>query len=286
MAEVCKICGSNQSSAQLTCEDFTVSHEKFTLVQCESCGFWYTTLPPDPDHAGQYYKSESYVSHSDTKKGLINKMYHVFRSRAANRKYKLIREGKADIRLLDYGCGTGYFLSRCKEKRVAVLGVEPDDGARKVAQERGLDVLSLEEFDTSNAHVNVITLWHVLEHVYDLHETLKRLLNVLDKEGSVFIAVPNRESYDAKIYKELWAAYDVPRHLYHFRKEDMIRLAEIHDLKVVDVRPMKLDSYYVSMLSERYAGGNMLRAIWRGWLSNRKGGKTNSSSLIYHLKRK
>ncbi len=163
-----------------------------------------------------------------------------------------------------------------------VSGVEPSEKARKLASQKNIHLT--EALPEEETMYDAITMWHVLEHVYDLKEQLAWLKNNLSREGVLFIAVPNFESHDASLYKSNWAAYDVPRHLYHFSRKAIQLLFEEQHMKVVDVHPMKFDAFYVSLLSEKYTSGkmNFLKAFLSGWRSNQKASKTGAySSLIY-----
>lgn len=191
--------------------------------------------------------------------------------------------------MLDIGCGTGYFLKICKEAGWKIAGVEPDDNARKLAVEQtgvAIEQSVLENF--ANDRFDVITMWHVLEHVHQLNQTIEWLYAKLETEGRLVIAVPNHQSNDAVVFGKYWAAYDVPRHLYHFEKSTMEKLLRKHRFEIESVRPMYFDSFYVSMLSSRYEAGktNYLKAIWEGLVSNLKARRSNEySSLIYVIKK-
>jgi 2-polyprenyl-3-methyl-5-hydroxy-6-metoxy-1,4-benzoquinol methylase len=283
----CPSCGETQFAPWLLCEDHTVSHEKFQIVSCETCTLRFTNPIPDLDKLGEYYKSEDYISHSNTRKGLIAQLYHRVRKQTLKSKLQLISSLVSRGAIVDYGCGTGAFLNTCWQAGWKAFGVEPDKGARKIAFESGLNVSESKEVldqKTKDLKVNAITMWHVLEHVSDLKETLQFFKGKLSREGVLVVAVPNYQSLDAKIYREFWAAYDVPRHLYHFDKNSIVSLMKDCGFSLTEVHPMKFDSFYVSMLSEKYKNGkiNYLKAFINGMKSNftaRKGGEY--SSLIY-----
>jgi SAM-dependent methyltransferase len=286
----CPSCKKSKFSKFITCEDFTVSHEKFDIVSCDNCGFKFTNPIPELSQLGNYYKSEDYISHSDTKKGVISKLYHAVRNRTLKQKIKLMDQYVSRGTILDYGCGTGMFLSVCKSEGWKTLGMEPDEGARKMAQKGGLKIMgSNKELlqDASNLKFDAITLWHVLEHVTDLNETLSTFKSSLKPEGVLIIAVPNHLSFDARHYEQFWAAYDVPRHLYHFEPKTMENLLKGFGFRLVKTNPMKFDSFYVSMLSEKYKTGSVryLKAFMNGLESNLKAKSSgNYSSLIYVFK--
>src|ERR1700741_1662688 len=242
--ERCLVCGSNSFEPFFVCKDYTISQENFNIMSCRSCGFKFTNPRPEDSVIGNYYKAESYVSHSNTKKGIINKLYHTVRSYTLKKKVSMINSYVSRGTLLDYGCGTGMFLNACKENGWEAFGMEPDNDARKIASDLGLAVFTdKERIQTyiTNKEFSAITLWHVLEHVTDMRETLAFFKSKLSRDGVLIIAVPNHVSYDAQHYKEFWAAYDVPRHLHHFELKSMRSLLENNGFKLVETRPMKFD---------------------------------------------
>jgi 2-polyprenyl-3-methyl-5-hydroxy-6-metoxy-1,4-benzoquinol methylase len=287
--EKCLVCGSNQFEPFLVCNDYTVSKESFNIVSCKVCGFKFTNPRPSDSVLGDYYKAEEYVSHTNSKKGIINKLYHVVRKYTLKKKVQLLSSYVSRGTILDYGCGTGMFLAACKEAGWNTIGMEPDDSARKIASDQDLSVYSNKDNVNSfikEKQVEVITLWHVLEHVTDMSETLPFFKAKLKKDGVLIIAVPNHVSYDAQYYKEFWAAYDAPRHLHHFDLKSMKALLQNYGFKLVETKPMKFDSFYVSMLSEKCKTRsiNLFKALWVGLLSNLKAKDSNSySSTIYIL---
>lgn len=284
--DLCPICNSTQFSPFLACVDNTVSRETFQIVQCNSCGFKFTNPRPDESELGKYYHSEDYVSHSNTKKGFINSTYQSVRKYTLLKKLQLISKHYKTGKILDIGCGTGEFLNTCKNARWETLGIEPDEGARKMAiNNYGLDVKGEEELERiPNESFDIISMWHVLEHVPKLNERVEELKRLIKPNGIIIIAVPNCNSLDAKTYKEHWAAYDVPRHLYHFTPKDIEALFHKHGMQTFKTLPMIFDSFYVSMLSERIKSGktNIIRSTWNGLRSNLSAtasGKTYSSQI-------
>ncbi len=287
----CPVCGSGQSQPFISCKDYTVSQETFNIVSCSACGFKYTNPRPSDDTIGQYYKSEDYVSHTNTKKGLINRLYHMVRSHTLKKKLGLIESFVSRGTILDYGCGTGMFLNTCKEAGWRSFGFEPDSDARTIASKKGLSVFNTKEslaLELGSAKFDVITLWHVLEHVTDLDDTLSFFKNHLSDKGTLIIAVPNYTSFDAQHYKEYWAGYDVPRHIYHFNLDSVSKLLSKFGFTHVKSLPMKFDSFYVSMLSEKYKTGSIryLNAFINGLRSNLRARDPNAySSVIYIFKK-
>ena len=287
--EACPGCGEKNIFKVFSAKDYTVSGEQFEICECRNCTLRFTQNIPGEEQIGKYYQSESYVSHSDTNEGLINKLYHKVRKRTLLQKRKLVENitGKNNGSLLDVGCGTGAFLNVMKNASWKVTGLEPDETARQKARELyGLNLETSEKFFGLPAEsFDAITLWHVLEHVHDLHGYVDQLKKLLKPAGKLFIAVPNYTCYDEKIYKEFWAAYDVPRHLYHFSPVSMKKLLSRHDLKIDTIKPMWFDSFYVSMLSEKYKTGksHALKAFITGSISNYKAlsNKEKCSSVIY-----
>jgi len=287
----CPVCGSASFNSFLTCKDHTVSQDNFNIVSCSSCSLKFTNPIPHPVDLGKYYKSEDYISHSNTNKGLISKAYKFVRNYTLKGKLNLIQKYVSRGTILDYGCGTGMFLKVCHDNGWKAYGMEPDEGARKLGAEMGLNVFSDKErvnTYTNNQTFDIITLWHVLEHVTDLEETLSFFKEKLNKEGALIIAVPNYTSCDAKHYKEFWAAYDVPRHLYHFEINTIQKLLSKHGFSLAETMPMKFDSFYVSLLSEKYKAGkiNYVKAFLNGLKSNLRAKTAKDySSVIYIFKK-
>jgi predicted SAM-dependent methyltransferase len=280
----CPVCGEKKFSKHLETLDYTTTREPFTILRCDHCSLLFTSPRPDKNSIGKYYQSDTYISHTGGRATLVDTIYRSVRRITLKRKLALVNKYQSKFNLLDYGCGTGEFLAICKDGGWTVTGVEPSDEARVKNRK---DLLVVADLAKVNTQVNAITMWHVLEHVHELNETLARLRSLLTNNGTIFIAVPNHESYDARYYKNFWAGYDVPRHLWHFNKYTVKELLNRHNLRLQAIVPMKFDSYYVSLLSEgyKYPGKNSLMrsasAFTRGFLSNLKAGKDNHSSLIY-----
>jgi 2-polyprenyl-3-methyl-5-hydroxy-6-metoxy-1,4-benzoquinol methylase len=288
----CPVCESVGLQENLKCLDHSVSKEEFSIVLCNACGFKFTNPRPEDADLGRYYKSDEYISHSDTKKGIVAKLYHMVRSYALQTKISLVRQFVSRGTILDYGCGTGGFLSVCAKSGWKAYGVEPDSGARKLASTGSTDVYSsIADLVALKGDVmfDAITMWHVLEHVPALDYTLKFCKDKLCVSGVLVVALPNHLSLDAKYYGTYWAAYDVPRHLYHFDQKTVVALLDKHGFDLQTSLPMKFDSFYVSMLSEKYKNGRVkyLAAFLQGLRSNigaRSSGQY--SSKIYVFKHK
>lgn len=285
----CPVCAAENFHPVISAKDYTVSHHQFRIMECDNCHLRFTYDVPGQGEIGAYYQSENYISHSDTNKGIINQLYHFVRSITIKGKRNTIKKfaKKNKGAVLDIGCGTGVFLKSMKDAGWTVTGLEPDAGARKIAKEVNGIIAAppAELFQLPKGSFDAITLWHVLEHVHELHAYVEQIKNLLAPGGHVFIAVPNYKSYDATYYKEHWAAYDVPRHLYHFAPGSMIELLNQHGLKLKKTLPMWFDSFYVSMLSEKYRSGknNYFNAILRASISNLEaiGNINKCSSLVY-----
>ncbi len=271
----------------LTVKDYTVSNETFGLYYDDKYDMLSTFPKPNATDLPKYYESGDYISHSDKKSGLFSMLYQFVRGFTLKNKLEIIEKFQPNKgTLLDIGAGTGHFGALAKEKSWTVTGIEPNQGARKVAEGKGISFV--ENVSNLQDHsFDVITMWHVLEHVPDLNEQIKQLKRILKPHGTLIIAVPNFRSYDAKHYKHFWAGYDVPRHLWHFSKKSISRLFREKNMKVIKTIPMKWDAFYVSLLSEKYKSGSMnfFKAIYIGWKSNRKAKRNlEYSSLIYVLK--
>lgn len=284
----CPLCHSANINPLLTVKDHSVSKEEFVVWQCAGCTLRFTQDVPDESSIGQYYQSQEYISHSNTDKGLLNKLYQKLRKLTLEQKAALIiGYTKSTGNLLDIGAGIGAFLSVMKEKGWVVKGIEPDEGARRNAEQ--LFKIELDEpaalFELRTGSYDAITLWHVLEHVHQLHDYIEQLKNLLAQNGKIFIAVPNYTSVDAEAYRNYWAAYDVPRHLYHFTPQAIEKLMTQHGLKLIAKKPMWFDSFYISLLSSKYHRGSTswLGAGWNGLRSNVTAllNRDRCSSLIY-----
>ena len=281
----CPLCKSGHFTLYKKLKDYSVSQESFEIVSCNNCGFRFTNPRPAESALGKYYESEDYISHTNQGNNLVNNLYKLARIYTIQEKSKLIRKWGRKGHLLDIGCGTGEFIDYNKKLNWAVSGVEVNDKARTQAEELvGQSLFSSLEAVPRDQQYQAITLWHVLEHISQLEESCQKIKSLLAPKGVLMVAVPNCESYDATYYDQYWAAFDVPRHLYHFTQQSMEQWWKKFDLRIQAVIPMKLDAYYVSMLSEKHKTGkpNMTKASWVGLRSNIKARKTNNySSLIY-----
>lgn len=288
--ENCPICNSRQLEEYLQCKDYTVSGEIFSISTCTSCKTKFTNPRPAPQEIGRYYESKDYISHSNSSSSLIDHVYKIVRNYTLYSKYKLISKYQAEKgTLLDYGCGTGHFLKKMKEKGWGTIGIEPNEQARTLSQKNSIQVHeNFEKIDVSKKF-DAITLWHVLEHVHHPTQILRSLKDKLSENGMMYVAVPNEASYDALTYKKYWAAFDVPRHLFHFNQESFKEVVKRSNLSIQEVVPMKFDSFYVSMLSEKnkYKRNNFIQAFKTGYISNiwANNNNNNFSSLIYIIKK-
>jgi 2-polyprenyl-3-methyl-5-hydroxy-6-metoxy-1,4-benzoquinol methylase len=275
----------------ITVKDHSVSGEEFQLVFDEVLKMYKTEPQPSLDKLPSYYESEDYISHTDTQRNLFEKIYHWVRSYMLSKKMALVlQHTKSDgKKVLDIGCGTGDFLAMAQKYKWEVTGVEPDEQARKIAAKKTTTDIHNNDWlaEIPNHSFDAITMWHVLEHVSNLEAQIATLKRIIKPNGTIFIAVPNFNSHDATHYKEFWAAYDVPRHLWHFSQNAIKGLFQKENLKVVKVLPMKFDAYYVSLLSEKHKTGKMnpVKAFYIGFVSNFKAITSSEySSLIYVIK--
>jgi 2-polyprenyl-3-methyl-5-hydroxy-6-metoxy-1,4-benzoquinol methylase len=271
----------------LTVKDYSVSKETFDLYYDETLDMLITHPQPSLENLGKYYESEDYISHTDNKRSLFEKLYHFIKSIALKNKLNLINSLQPNKGIiLDIGAGTGEFLSVAKNDGWQTIGVEPSDKAKAIAKNKGVSFVE-ETSELENHSFDVISMWHVLEHVPDLDKQIKELKRLLKPKGTLIIAVPNFKSFDAKHYGKFWAAYDVPIHFWHFSKTAIKLIFEKEEMKLEKVLPMKFDSFYVSLLSEKYKSGkmNFVKAFFIGLQSNWKA-KNNFeySSHIYILK--
>lgn len=283
----CPICGSTQLYTLLRTRDYHYTQEEFPLKRCQECSLTMTTPRPEDNDLARYYNSPEYLSHNARPTTLFALAYRLARHFTIRNKEKLLRKYQQQGTLLDFGCGTGDFLRHAQQCGWQTYGVEPSEHARAIAASQLKNVYATIDLVPLKS-CSAITLWHVLEHVPDLQRTLTELANRLTSGGTIFVAVPNIESADSLYYGPTWAGLDVPRHLWHFNRKSMERLLQQHALKLVRTIPMKLDAYYVSLLSEKYRHNNSLnipgyvRAMRRALMSNRTARTTGEySSLIY-----
>lgn len=281
---------SIQKSIYLKVADHSVSGEHFELLYNDELELLETFPQPSSQKLPEYYKSEDYISHTDAKRNAFEKIYHLVKGIALKRKLKLINQvSESEKTLLDIGCGTGDFLQVAAHAGWTISGIEPNDQARHIANKKtNAAVFDTDQLLKFEAHsFDVITLWHVLEHLPELEQQFVIFKKLLKPNGVLVIAVPNYKSYDAIVYKEFWAAYDVPRHLWHFSQKAIKKSGERIYMDLIKTVPMKFDAFYVSLLSEKYKSGkmNFIKGFWTGWRSNMKAARSGEySSLIYVLK--
>ena len=289
----CPVCGSNQFKPFITCTDFFVTGEDFEIRKCLGCGFKFTANAENEKNIGRYYQSEEYISHSNTSKGLVNAVYHKVRNYMLGRKRELVQKttGLKTGRILDVGTGTGFLLNEMKRNGWQVTGTEKSDNARDFSKkEFGLEIHEPDQlFQFEKESFDAITLWHVMEHIHKLNETIATFSKLLKPNGKLIIAVPNPNSYDARHYKEFWAAYDVPRHIWHFGPEQMKQFGEKHGFRLTRTAPMPFDAFYVSMLSEKYKKSRFafIKGMFHGtisWIISLFNTK-RCSSVIYVFKK-
>jgi len=290
LLSACPVCDNETFTVFLECPDHFLSKEIFAISKCNNCGFLFTNPRPKARKLSSYYKSDDYISHSNSRKGFQNLLYQWVRNYTIAGKLKLINTYKQQGSILDIGCATGEFLNYCKTKKWNALGIEPDESARQKGIEKYSLVIEDESHLTtiSKDSFDVITMWHVLEHVPLLNERIDQLHKLLRADGYLFIAVPNANSQDAKFYNSFWAAYDVPRHLYHFTKDTIALLFSKHSFDLAKIVPMKFDAYYVSMLSEKHI--HLKNSFFNGFLSGFKSNRSarqngEYSSMIYVFKK-
>ena len=290
----CPICGHQTFKAKYNLQDYTVSKEFYYIVSCENCGFMFTQNAPDFEHIGPYYKSEEYVSHRNTQKGLFFKVYHKVREHMLNKKRKAIGDNLVEnrtLKVLDIGTGRGYFLKHMQDHGFLCTGIEQDSEVRKRASnDFNLKILAPEELYTLQENqFDVITLWHVLEHVHDLRGYLEKIKSLLKKDGLLVIALPNPVCADEAIYKERWAGWDVPIHLWHFTPTNIEELLLQYQFKLVDKRRLPFDPFYVSILGSQQRGDRfpLLSGGFNGLWSyvNGLSNINKTTSLIYFFKK-
>ncbi len=273
----------------LQAKDYTVSKNTFTIVRCASCDLQFTNPRPEADQAGYFYQSENYISHSNTQKGLINKLYHAVRTITLKQKTSLIQnEQKGNKNLLDIGCGNGHFLHACQQAGWNCTGMELDpETAKRAAQLTQQKIYANLSSIPAEAKFEMITLWHVLEHVYEIDGYFQFFQNRIIPGGKLLLALPNSNSFDASYFNEYWAAYDVPRHIYHFNPQTIQSLASRYGFKLSKQKGQIFDSFYIALLSHEYKTGNkkliasFLIGLWSNILAYFKTGNYSSNIYIF-----
>jgi 2-polyprenyl-3-methyl-5-hydroxy-6-metoxy-1,4-benzoquinol methylase len=288
----CPACDGSNFVDYLELQDYFLSKEKFRLSKCQKCGLLYTLPQPHYESVARYYDSSEYTSHNTSKRSLKNLLYMQARKFAISQKLRMIEKYINKGKIFDIGGGTGEFLNHCRKRGWGVSGIEPNS----IAREKAFVTHGLKLFDSDKIlaaeweSMDVITMWHVLEHMEDPAKQFQTNNQLLKPDGLLVVALPNYESWDANHYGKFWAAYDVPRHLFHFSQESLTQLSERSGFRVEEIRPLKLDAYYISLLSEKYAHGKMnyFSAFLKGWQSNKaaKKGKFGYSSWVYIMKKK
>ena len=289
----CPLCKSNALKKRFACKDYFATGEAFDIYECTDCHFVFTQDVPDEKEIGRYYESPAYISHSNTSKGITNKLYHLVRRIMLRSKTNLVerltllKNGK----LLDYGAGTGHFARAMAKKGWDVTAIEKSDEARELAKKDfGFEMHPIEALaGIKDKELDVVTMWHVMEHIQDLDKIWSELHRILDDTGIAIVAVPNCSSYDAEYYGENWAAYDVPRHLWHFTPSTIMNIAQKHNFILERCYTMPFDGFYISILSEKYKKSSFatLRGVWNGllgWIASFD--KSNASSSIIYVFRK
>lgn len=288
----CPSCAHDSFNSVLNCTDHTYSRASFDLVECSNCHLLFTNPRPDENTIGKYYDNPEYVSHTDTKSGLLFTLYGLVKRFTLKHKRRFLEHLSKEKSMLDYGAGSGDFSIELIENGWEVSAFEPDTNARQkiILKNSQLTVVNnLTELASESKAI--ITLWHVLEHVHRLDNTIEEFHRILKPEGLLVIAVPNHTSYDAQFYGPKWAAYDVPRHLYHFSPETLKKLMSDRGFQLQKIKPMWFDSFYVSLLSEKNINSSSalgwIRAFCIGLLSNIKtiNSTENCSSITYIFKK-
>lgn len=289
----CPLCSSEMTDVQFRCIDHFITKEQFSIACCNSCGFLFTQDYPEENEIYKYYESENYISHSDTSKGIVNKIYHLIRQFMLLRKRKIINKftGIKSGKLLDVGSGTGHFASVMKKSGWAVKGVEISEKARNFSSVTfGLDVIAPEFISGLDANsFDCVTMWHVLEHFHDPFRYISDITRLLKPGGVCLVALPNSGSFDAKYYRQAWAAYDVPRHLWHFDPVTFREFSGKSGLRLERQLVLPFDVFYISALSEKYLGSRwpfitgLTRAAWFSFLTLFE--RNRSSSVIYILRK-
>ena len=285
----CPIC-TTEMKFKFATKDYLVTGESFDIVECEACSIRTTTPFPDKKIIGNYYSSDDYISHDDKVSGIFDSIYGLVRTYQLNKKKKLIGKyfNKSNGKILDIGCGAGDFLQYMKENHWNINGVDTSNKVRKIANKKlNIKVMDPKDWINNKEKYDVITCWHSLEHVHEPWVYLDKIKKSLTLDGFLIVALPNYQSTDAKIYKEFWAAYDTPRHLYHFTIKSMNKTIKPHGLNIESIYRMNFDPFYVSMLSAKHMGKSFMSGLINGFKSWTLSifSKDKCSSLIFIIKK-
>lgn len=275
------------SKVFLKTKDFAVSGEPFELVLDEKTQMLVTR--PQPAQPEAYYHSETYISHSDSRDGVVNRLYQLVKRYALKQKLHFVKQFLGpSASILDVGAGTGDFVLGALNRDWNAFGVEPSERARKHAAAKGVPLYSGLN-GLADRKFEIITLWHVLEHLPGLETQIIQILSKLEDNGTLILALPNFKSWDAGYYNKYWAAFDVPRHLWHFSQQSVAMIFKAHGFHIIAKHPMLFDAFYIALLSEKYKTGsfNPIRAFLAGLYSNLRAWQNGEySSLIYVLQQK
>jgi 2-polyprenyl-3-methyl-5-hydroxy-6-metoxy-1,4-benzoquinol methylase len=274
--ESCPLCKGVELVLCHKSTDSLVSGDLFSVYKCTSCDFHVTSPRPTSGSVGSYYNSASYVSHNDVAKGWIPKIYRVVRDIMIRHKLRIVGRYKEKApgknNMLDVGCGTGEFLLKSKKMGYNTTGFEPDINASETASNKGLSIITKEDRlnELSPNYFDVVTLWHVLEHMYHPKDKIEVLEKILSDNGIMIVAIPEYKSFDGGYYKQNWAGWDLPRHVYHYNESTLTRLMDELNFKLIGKHSLMFDSFYISLLSEKNLNTRLgtIRAIIIGFLSN------------------
>lgn len=265
----CPICDSFNLEFYMEAQDHYYSHETFQILKCDSCKLGITSPQPGSSEIERYYNSSKYISHQVKSTRPIDRLYRFAQRINFQSKRKVLKPVHHGMTVLDYGAGSGAYIKYLREYGYHAIGIEPSKAARENAKELGVELYDVEYINQiSYGSIDRITMWHVLEHIHDLKGLISNLSSILSENGRFVIAVPNYRSKDAEMYREFWAALDVPRHLWHFTDQALELLFQPFGFKLIKMKPLKLDAFYVSILSEKYRGGSFIQGIINGMKSN------------------
>lgn len=269
----------------ISVKDHLVSKETFHIVFDGGVGAWKTTPQPSQQELKAYYPKEGYLSHADKANGLKDRLYLWVKKRNIQTKLRWIGLNSEQSKLLDFGAGNGAFALVAQAKGWRVYTQEFSEDVLLSLKEKGLKTVDVsKQKDTYDA----ITLWHVFEHLPNPKAQLATFYNALAPGGSLVLALPNINAWDARHYGAQWAGYDVPRHLWHYNKAAIVELAKDTGFYLVNTHNMFWDAFYVSLLSEQYrhAKCSWINAVIKGSLSNLLGWrKKNTSALTFILQK-
>lgn len=269
----CDLCGSNNYCILCKSRDYRFGRrQKYNIVKCNYCGLIYINPRPTSQSIKRLYE-EDYTPENKVVilpklevkklKVILKKFWH-----RVNGNYVDEILAKTSERVLDIGCGQGYFLQSLKAMGLDTYGVEINHQLVEICQELGLNVFhgSLEEIRFSDNFFNTIIMSQIIEHLPSPKKTLKEVFRVLKPSGKVFIYCPNANSYLSRLFGKYWHGWHLPFHFYAFTKDTIEKLAVETGFKINRISTITPDNFFIVSLKDYFFGekNSNIRPIDRG----------------------